>query len=83
MRFDHSKKSQFIRLDIPSFDGLKIKNINILINDSTKLTDSEVNQMNSIMKTNEGIVVLGNDPYLVYKLGKKETINKISVRIEF
>ena len=81
-RFDHAEKSQFVRLDIPSYDGLKFKNINILINDSTKLSESDVNQMHSIMKTNEGIVVKGNDPYLIYKLGKKETVNKISVRID-
>ena len=82
LRFDHSEKSQFIRLDIPSYGGLIIKNINILMNNSTKLSESEVNQMHSIIKTNEGYVVKGDDPYLIYKLGKKEMINKISVRID-
>lgn len=82
LRFDHPEKIKFVRLDLPSYDGLKIKNINILMNDSTKLSKSEVNQMHSIIKTDEGYVVKGHDPYLIYKLGKKETINKISVRID-
>ena len=82
MRFDRTEKSQFIRLDIPSYDGLKIKNISLLMNNSSKLTESEIYQMHSIIKTDEGYVVKGNDPYLVYKLDKKETINKISVSID-
>ena len=58
------KRPNLLRLDLPSFDGLKIKSINVLVNDSSKLSEREVNQMHAIIKTNQGYAVIGRDPYL-------------------
>ena len=78
----YTEKSNYIRVDLPSFDGLKIKSISILVNGVIAVGAGEINAMHAIIKNKEGYMINGNDPYIVYELSDEEVINKISVRVE-
>ena len=82
LNFDHSEKTKFIRFDLPSFDGLKIKSINVLVNNSSKISEREINKMHAIIKNKQGYAVIGRDPFIIYKLSSEETINRLLVRIQ-
>jgi hypothetical protein len=81
--FKHTEKSNHIRVDLPSFNNLKIKNISVLVNGITIVGEGEINAIHSIIKNKEGYMVNGSDPYIVYELSDEEVINEISVRVEF
>ncbi len=80
--FDKNKNIHYIRFDIPSIKELKVKNINILLNNSDLIDKKNIKSLHSISSTKDGYVVTGNDPYIVFKINNTN-IKNVSIEVEF
>lgn len=79
--FNNSVNMNYIRLDLPSIKNLKFRKISIILNDSDLLDEKNIEMLHSISNEN-GYIVTGDDPYIVFKNEKNINIKKIYISVE-
>ena len=73
---------QRIRVNFPSMKGLRVKNINILLNGVEKVRAADIKNMHSIKYDKSFYIINGEEPYIVFDTNMKESLKKVSIRIE-
>ncbi len=79
----HLNISTQVRIDFPSYFGLKIKDLKININDKIKLNKKDITSVNNIEYHQNKLKIVGDDPFIVIDLYDKIDIKEIDINILF
>ena len=77
------KNVKSIRFDLPSFIGLNVENLSIMLNDKITLDYKKVNSMHGLILKEGKFLVNAKDPYLIIQLESVIDIDSINLSMQF
>jgi hypothetical protein len=74
----------YIKIELPEIEGFQISNMELLLNTTNVVNESNIYTINSLEKvSNNSFKVTGKQPSMIFKINQASSINSIQVKTRF